>query len=628
MRRAFNRSERRALFLAAGGRCERCGAPLKKGWHADHIQAYAVGGSTDVVNGQALCPKCNQLKGSSTMKIRQWQVEFDKDFFQKMQAGQIDYLLVATPGAGKTFASLNSGNRLLGSICDRLVIVTPTEHLKKQWHDKAKELGVQLNPDWTGTAPEKAGYHGVVVTYHSLPTQKAIHRTLCARKKTLVIFDEIHHLGDRIIEGDGQIWAESAREAFDGAVRRLGLSGTPFRTDGARLPFVNYVECPDKPGVLECKPDINYRYSQALKDKVVRESFFPHIDGNASWIGRHGEQQAMVSEQLSENLDRERTRTILDPDSHFIRFMFERANAKLSMCRETGHRNAGGLVIASTVPQAERYMQLMTSICGERATMVVSNHSESGTIDGFRSSNSRWLVAVQMVSEGVDIDRLRVLVYATRCKTEVFFRQAVGRVVRKTAGLKSQPAYVFIYEHPTLREYASKIEAEVEEAILVEPERQPTKTGGGGGGGGESDYIFQPLYAEGAESNTLAGTVILTPTEVAEGAEMRASHADLRDIPDEYIAKVLKASRGGESAPDSAAREPEPESVHEEELRLRKACNEMAYKIDKHCDLEIGTTHTRWLKNGGSRQEKAPVTELRSKHEWLKAECVRLNIAA
>lgn len=64
--RRFSGSSRVALFLAAGGRCAKCGERLAPGWHADHVRPVAAGGPTEARNGQALCPRCNLIKGART----------------------------------------------------------------------------------------------------------------------------------------------------------------------------------------------------------------------------------------------------------------------------------------------------------------------------------------------------------------------------------------------------------------------------------------------------------------------------------------------------------------------------------------------------------------------------------
>src|SRR5580704_16570822 len=68
------------------------------------------------------------------------------------------------------------------------------------------------------------------------------------------------------------------------------------------------------------------------------------------------------------------------------------------------------------------------------------------------------MVAVRMVSEGVDIPRLAVGVYATSVSTALFFAQAVGRFVR--ARQRGETASVFLPSVPVLLSYAAELEAE------------------------------------------------------------------------------------------------------------------------------------------------------------------------
>ena len=103
------------------------------------------------------------------------------------------------------------------------------------------------------------------------------------------------------------------------------------------------------------------------------------------------------------------------------------------------------------------------------ADVVVSDDPRaSGKIAEFAANDRPWLVAVRMVSEGVDIPRLRVGVYATTTSTELFFRQAVGRFVRWQAGRASRKAYVYVPDDPRLRHHAFRI-AEARRHILCPP---------------------------------------------------------------------------------------------------------------------------------------------------------------
>src|SRR5262249_25721653 len=134
-----------------------------------------------------------------------------------------DFLLVATPGAGKTAWALMVGARLLAQRqVAAITVVTPTEHLKYQWARAADAVGSSLDPghrNAQGRAP--ADFTGVAVTYAQVAAHPALHKQRTLNRPTLVVFDEIHHAGDALS------WGEAVRDAFEPARRRLALTGTP-----------------------------------------------------------------------------------------------------------------------------------------------------------------------------------------------------------------------------------------------------------------------------------------------------------------------------------------------------------------------------------------------------------------
>jgi hypothetical protein len=128
--------------------------------------------------------------------------------------------------------------------------------------------------------------------------------------------------------------------------------------------------------------------------------------------------------------------------------------------------DAGGLVIASDHETARAYAALLRRISGERPAVVLSDDpTASKKISAFDQSTARWMVAVRMVSEGVDVPRLAVGVYATSVSTPLFFAQAVGRFVR--ARKRGETASVFVPSVPTLLGFAAELEAERDHVVRV-----------------------------------------------------------------------------------------------------------------------------------------------------------------
>jgi superfamily II DNA or RNA helicase len=393
---------------------------------------------------------------SRSVRLRPWQ----KRALDRLAAtGAPDFLAVATPGAGKTaFALCAAVHDLAAHPGRRLVVVAPTSHLKLQWADAAAGFGLHLEPRWApsgGRLP--ADVHGIVTTYQQVASSPDALRPMVAH--ALVVLDEIHHAGD------DRAWGDAVRRAFEPATRRLALSGTPFRSDTLAIPFVRYVGD-------EAVPDFEYGYADALADgRVVRPVYFPRINGFMEWIAPDGGAQAAA---FDDPLDRaraaQRLRTALSLEGEWLPTVLAQANERLGVLRRQ-QPDAGGLVVATDQDHAQGIADLLHHRCGVRATVAVSDDPRSSSrIARFSASSDPWIVAVRMVSEGVDIPRLRVGVYATTTTTELFFRQAVGRFVRWTRGVPRQKAYLFIPDDLRLRTWATRI-ADARRHSLRRPER-------------------------------------------------------------------------------------------------------------------------------------------------------------
>lgn len=456
-RRRFNTSERVALYLAADGKCSECGRLLEPGWHSDHEQPWSKGGLTDVVNGQALCPDCNLKKGDQIVGFYAWQ----EDALEKFITSEHDFLCVATPAAGKTRFSLAGAQQLFqaGRI-SRLVVVVPTDHLRIQWAKAAhKHFGIQLAAVFKhrdGTVARD--YDGLVTTYSAVGTQPLIYRRYVTEAPTLVILDEIHHAGEQ------RTWGDSLKLAFERAARRLLLSGTPFRTDGGAIAFVRT----GSDGFSAA--DYTYTYGEALTDQIVRPIAFAAFDGNMRWRSA-GEITAIDLSKTDDETSARALAVALDPEGEWIASVLQQADAELSRQRET-MPDAGGLVIAANQFKAGRYKTMLERICGEPVTLAISDEPDaSSRITQFTEGRTRWIVAVQMVSEGVDIPRLAVGVYASDYRTELFFKQVVGRFVRLRDEEDETCATLFIPSVEPILTYAKEIEKLVPRAIREAEER-------------------------------------------------------------------------------------------------------------------------------------------------------------
>jgi len=399
----------------------------------------------------------------TAQRLRAWQAEaldayFGMDGPDGVGKGPRDFLAAATPGAGKTTFALRLATELIRRrVVERIVVVAPTEHLKTQWADAAARVGIRLDPHFSNRhAVPSRQYHGVAVTYAQVAVKASVHQALVLDKRTLVILDEVHHGGDALS------WGDALREAYQRATRRLLLSGTPFRSDTAPIPFVEYH--PDERGIRISRTDYSYGYGRALADGVVRPVLFLVYAGKMRWRTKTGDElEAHLGQDNTKDVTAQAWRTALDPEGDWIPAVLRSADRRLTEVRESVP-DAGGLVIATDQTAARAYAAILQQITGERPAVVLSDDpAASGRIEEFSASTQRWMVAVRMVSEGVDVPRLAVGVYATSASTPLFFAQAIGRFVR--ARRRGETASVFLPNVPQLLALANALEMERDHAL-------------------------------------------------------------------------------------------------------------------------------------------------------------------
>jgi superfamily II DNA or RNA helicase len=386
------------------------------------------------------------------LRLRVWQAEALAKY---RETTPTDFLVTATPGAGKTSFALALASELLGKrIIDRVVVVAPTDHLRTQWAHAADRLGLRLDPTLgNDTGAVRADMHGYVTTYAQVAAKPALHEARTRAKRSLVILDEIHHAGD------GLSWGEATRTAFDTASRRLALTGTPFRTrPDERIPFVRYDT--DSEGALVSVADYTYGYGEALAEGVVRPVVFAAYTGVSRWKNSAGDViAASLSDTATKSTETRAWRTALNPAGKWIPHVIAAMDERITHLRATTMPDAAGLVLASDQNDAREYAEIVKRITGHKPALILSDDPKaSKRLERFTSSDERFAVCVRMISEGVDIPRAACLAWMTSYRTPLFFAQAVGRVVRSRR--PGEAATVFL---PAVRPLLA-LAAEIEQA--------------------------------------------------------------------------------------------------------------------------------------------------------------------
>ncbi len=561
--------------------------------------------------------------GTAT-SLRAWQTAALHDYFDRAPR---DYLAVATPGAGKTTFALSVAAELIGRrIVDRIVVVAPTEHLKSQWAEAAARAGIPLDPTYSaGKGKTSSDYVGVAVTYAGVAVNPLAMRIRTERFKTLVILDEVHHAGDALS------WGEGVREAFQPATRRLALTGTPFRSDVNPIPFVTYA--PGADGIPRSVADFTYGYGHALADHVVRPVLFLAYSGDMQWRTRAGDEvAARLGEPLTKDLAAQALRTALDPAGSWMPAVLAAADKRLSEVRRHVP-DAGGLVIATDQDSARAYAALLQKIAGERPTVVLSDEkAASRRIAEFSGNEKRWMVAVRMVSEGVDIPRLAVGVYATTTATPLFFSQAVGRFVR--ARNRGETASIFVPSVPNLLGYATELEAErdhvlgrriTDEDDIFAAERDLLAVAQAGEGASEELALpgYEALGSEARFDHVLYdGASFGHTAEVHVGSEEEMDFLGIPGLlePDQ-MRELLHHRQKERAARRRPEAEPDDVTTHEQLAVLRRELNGLVAAWHHRTGQAHGVTHAALRQDcGGPAAAIANADQLRARidrvREW------------
>lgn len=484
MKRCFSPRQRRILAWIAAGRCVQCGVPLTRGFHADHRLPFARGGPTLIQNGQALCGPCNQQKGTTmpTPKLRPWQQEAHHKALTWLVQERQDrrFLINAAPGAGKTRVSCAIAQTLLAlGESDRVIVIAPRAEVVNQWADDFRQVTGRFMSKVTGKDGDihRLGLD-VCATWAAVQGLQDALQAVCRTARVLVICDEHHHAAVQAA------WGEGADSAFADARFVLVLTGTPIRSDGAESVWLPY----DDAGAIDHPEGGTYTltYGQAVDLGYCRPVTFHRHEGrftvdldDGQTISVSGQQPAAFPRSLARIPGLQRALDFyrlactrkFEADGRtplatgYQATMLDCAAQKLDELR-LRLPNAGGLVIAPSIEMAEYFARLIEEMEGE-APVLVHNRTPSPDlkIKTFKNTDKRWLVSVAMISEGVDIPRLRVLVYLPNALTELAFRQAIGRVVRTFGPDDDTRAYVVMPSFDTFERYARRIEEEMPPAL-------------------------------------------------------------------------------------------------------------------------------------------------------------------
>jgi len=394
------------------------------------------------------------------MSLRQWQSTCIRKAVVKYNSGHHHFLCLATPAAGKTrMASTLAGLLLQKDKIDLVLCFSPSVIVATDFQI-ALEQQIHLPMDG------RLGSKGQSLTYQSMLHQDDQFWALFDRYRIFAIFDEIHHCaGDS--QENANAWGEQIIQRIQGRVTfSLALTGTPWRSDRIPISLASYTQ-DDK---VHC--DFMYGLREAVLDKVCRAPAITLIDNDRICVNQGSEEKVFTCfADLLKQSDCSYQELI--GNEALITYILEQSSKKLHTLRKQ-HANAGGLIVAATVEHAYRIAEILDRRIGE--TAVIATYMEDdpqATIAAFRAGSEPWIISVGMVSEGTNIPRLRVCCHLTRVKTELHFRQVLGRILRMD-GIHHGDSYLYVPAEPSLAEYAGRVIEEIPDVGTLRRDVMPS----------------------------------------------------------------------------------------------------------------------------------------------------------
>lgn len=395
--------------------------------------------------------------------LRKWQGECSDKALEKYTRGHSHFFCQATPGAGKTVLAANIASRLLQNDMVDLVLcfspsLTVSDGIKKTF---SSILGCTFNGGM--------GAIGQSLTYQSIQFLNEEFWQTLQNHRVFVVFDEIHHCSGSEVE-NANIWGQQVLTKIQGfATFTLALSGTPWRSDS--LPIV-LGEYSDPDGQLLV--DYQYTLKQAFDDGVCRAPKIVLIDNEHLSISNSEKVESFSS--ILEMLKQTKAsyQSVIhnqDAMEYLLGLGCERL-AKIRLESPT----AGGLVVAASVQHAQVVKEILSQKFGQTVSIVTYRHEEPlAEIERYRQSDIQWIVSVGMISEGTDIPRLQVCCHMSSVKTELYFRQVLGRILRVNSSA-SQQAWLFTFAEQSLIQFAERIEEDIPESCIFANMGKPAES--------------------------------------------------------------------------------------------------------------------------------------------------------
>jgi len=559
------------------------------------------------------------------VSLRKWQKECYDELLLRKRDGRNHFLAVAGVGSGKTFFSSYVFSQFLkAGEYNSVIVISPTENIKRNWSITFQyDFNIKVDHGYQFKHAWPRDCHGVSLTYQSLNPFNIEVLKRYTNKKVFLIIDEVHHAGDE------KSWGEAIQEIGDEAGFVLLLSGTPTRSDNAAIPFVQYKKLPSQGNVagdkFELQYDYYYGYADSIKDKVCCPTIFPRNSSQAQTFEGVKKLENTFEETPEQKRLFNQILTVRSEGDCYVYQTFLKANEQLSQINDKRNSNYGGLVVCKTIQDAQRLYDRIYSDFGEDfAELVTSDDKDSSKkIEDFKTSYKTWIISINMVSEGVDISRIRCIVYASNVITMVRFMQVMGRGVRNPDHNENDNdvCYMYVPDYHPLIMNAQQIEAEIkhvrqelEESLKKEYVRIE----------GDQQRLDDIVLSATSDNNgNVYGGSLFNLEEDTDATFMSAKYNVSKDIVLTMWNDILQKA----GKPKMQERPVRVETITDEKEKYKRLINTMVGKIHFDHKLDFAEIHFRLNRELGGNKTSNVLTleELKRKLELAKQLYQKLN---
>ena len=549
--------------------------------------------------------------------VFEWQKDCGEAFVQHIRkcGGKGNMTVTAATNSGKSVAGgLTSRHATEEFGIEKFVIVVPTTLVQTGWPKEVLPFGINLTSQATNARlvglkmdPDLDGF---VVTYQQVSANSLLFRKIMEETKSMVLFDEFHHMGRNLS------WGTACAQAFEHADITLSLSATPYRMDGQKIPFQEYEY---KNGEKWIKSHFARTPSENIDEGISRPVELQALNAELQFI-RGGEKHTCTFEDdLDERLSSDRLNTFLDPRSESMETLVRKSMKQVLDHRNSDQPNAALLYIAKNINHANAIGDVFYDLFKIRPVIATDEEDNpSQMIRDFADDPSKIVMGtVNLLKEGANIKRARVGLWATNITSQLTFEQVMGRFNRKEDVSQTGHSTVFIPADRTYLGFSEQLEGI--NLVTLDKEESNEKSRSKGESSSSSGSLFVPIQSQSLDLEAVYRGEHASPEVVKIAQDFRQKYPDVSfGISDVQLGAL--AATFDPSLFDNASMVAKPETYDQKRDKLSKVVNTLSNKLAFKWGVDFSEIHREWIRKGNPAQANSTLEELQSKIDWIISE--------